>query len=154
MHQHTPKPPTPYQYLVLELYQVDTALGKVYRDGKEVGSTTKKYVTITVYTGMKSRLIRRTHIIWWKHHGVWPIQMIDHKDRQKHNDAIENLQYSTSSENNTNKDDRTRASGLPKGVYHDPKTNKEHPYKVVLGRVFKGRYATAQEAIQAKEQAQ
>lgn len=77
--------------------------------------------------------------------------MLDHKDRQKRNDCIENLRLATEVLNATNREQRS--GKLPKGVTF-MKKKKAKPYmaQVQVGGVHKnlGYYNTPEEASAAR----
>ncbi|SRR6266403_1448075 len=99
MSNPVPKAP-PEEYMVrIREYTVDTELGKVYNtSGVELGGRTNGYVHITAF----DRHWKRANIVWWKHTGEWPKQILDHKDRNKLNDSITNLELSTAKLNANN----------------------------------------------------
>lgn len=74
--------------------------------GRPIGyKDTEGYIYVRAFlTYTRVCTIRRTHLIWWKHNGIWPIQELDHGDRNKENDRIDNLKYASRSEQNLNRD--------------------------------------------------
>ena len=82
------------------------------------------YVILTLngYRGIK-----RSHVIWFGHYGIWPEHQVDHDDRVKNNDKVNNLKYITGSGNVRNAD-RTIARTFPPGVYYNKK-NKGYDVK-------------------------
>lgn len=78
-----------------------------YDDGKinsykyyNVGYLDGKYIKIDI----KKRAIKRSHIVWFLCKGEWPVSQLDHIDRNKHNDKIDNLREVDSFMQNQNKD--------------------------------------------------
>lgn len=63
-----------------------------------------------------------THVIWALHYGEWPEQLIDHKDRDRCNNRIDNLRLATNSQNGMNKRVPNSSCGL-RGV----SANKRSP---------------------------
>lgn len=153
---HKPKQPSPANLRVLERYDIDTIRGKVYSNGAEIGFAdgAAGYIRIGIgITKQATKHFKRSHIIWWKHYGEWPTQMLDHINRNKTDDAISNLRLSTAAQNGLNMNLPKKRSKLPLGVTLDAGTNKSRPYKVTLVRegirIYVGRYATVQEASEA-----
>lgn len=109
---------TPKEVLIEKYFIIKPKIGKIYRKkergigskyktGEEIkGSTTNQgYIYITL--GFKSTnympaSIPRSHLIWWKAKGKWPIGVIDHKNRIKNDDRISNLRDVSFSINNMN----------------------------------------------------
>lgn len=60
------------------------------------------------------RLYSATHLIWVYCYGDWPKYTIDHKNRIKSDNRLDNLRDITQSEQNLNK---TSSEALDKGVY-------------------------------------
>lgn len=91
MLYHTPKPPTTQDLVYLQSLVVDTVNGKVYnKAGKELGYTNPKNNRVSIKVP-KGRQYRRYHIVWWKFHGEWPEQELDHRNRIRYDDRIDNL---------------------------------------------------------------
>lgn len=79
--------------------------------GKIAGSLAEKgYVWISI-DGVK---YPRCRLVWFYHHGVWPPNEVDHRNRVKHDDRIENLRLATRMSNSYN---AIRKRKLPTGVY-------------------------------------
>lgn len=88
--------------------------GKVLRllkDGysiKELGTYSLKtgYYHIDIKLGRKEkgRRLKRSHIVWFINKGYWPEKELDHKDRNKTNDGIDNLREVTTQFNVINSD--------------------------------------------------
>lgn len=133
MTNHIPIEPSEEVYTKLRAMKIDTVNGIVYGvNGNPIGSIGHYgYVLINVWLrneGNKKivRLLKRSHIIYWAHHGYWPKQMIDHDNRIRHDDRIDNLKESTEHEQqqNTSRSDRD----LPPGVYPNGFKSKSNPY--------------------------
>lgn len=87
-----------------ELLVYDPALGtltwKVGRSrmkaGDVAGSITRKgYVSLSI----DSRQYMAHRIAWLLHYGEWPEKQIDHKNRIRHDNAINNLRLATNGQN-------------------------------------------------------
>lgn len=89
-----------------EVFDYDPELGRLFRPKKNGDKpkprralhTTKRH---TIFINGKVYLEHRA--IWLWHHGNWPINDIDHIDRNHRNNRIENLRDVTASENGQNK---------------------------------------------------
>lgn len=76
------------------------------------------------------KMYKAHRLAWLFVHGEWPEGEIDHKNRVKWDNRIENLRVATSSENKTNTF-RGQVSGFP-GVYLEKRSMKS-PYKTQIG---------------------
>lgn len=127
---HIPVQPHEVVFLVLETYDYDVITGRVFSNGKEIG-TLNDNGYIFIYGGPKRINVKRAHAIWWKHYGHWPTQLVDHEDQTKTNDSISNLRYLTHSKNKMNGPAYKKKSGLPKGVYFT-NGNGKNPYQASI----------------------
>lgn len=132
MSNHTPKEPSEYGYERLRRLTIDVMLGKVYKNGKEVGSVgIDGYYVISIQeTSTRQRLIKRSHVIFWAHHNRWPKSEVDHDDRNMLNDSISNLVESNRHLQGENRE--FKKTGLPTGVYPDPNRPRA-PYRAAIG---------------------
>lgn len=90
----------------------------------------------------------KAHIIAWAlYYGIWPVSLIDHKDRDKSNNRITNLREATKQQNCTNtKLYKNNRSGH-RGVAFDKKSGKWRAYIRVNKKIkHLGFYKTAEEA--------
>lgn len=109
MGGHTPKPPTVEQLThILKHWIIMPEKGIIWNKtfNRELGSaqanrTGKIYWIVPINTP-KFRLLKRSHLIWWKAKGRWPILELDHIDRNSTNDISTNLKEATPSENQQN----------------------------------------------------
>lgn len=83
------------------------------RCGKQAGTVQSDgYVAIKI--GGKRYYAHR--LAWFFVHGEWPSSQIDHRDRDRSNNAIENLRPATPSQNSANGSVRRHSIGQLKGV--------------------------------------
>lgn len=68
--------------------------------GSEVGWLTEKGYRRFTYKGVT---YTATHVIWFLETGEWPKDQIDHKDRQRDNNAFDNLVEADNYSNSLNK---------------------------------------------------
>lgn len=151
MNNHIPRKPSndELEYIKNNYYSDS---GKVYRfwdiQDKEVGYLKVKlgYLVVKIRFGGKTREIRLHHLIWFFETGKWPIDEIDHKDRDKLNNLFNNLRMANSTINSNNRD---KDSGLPPGVIITP--NGKYVARVVYNgiRIHIGTYVTIEDAFNA-----
>jgi len=89
----------------LAKYRVDLENGKIYNKQNDQETALKKhegYYVLSVLSQGKAIDIKRSHLVFWAGHGYLPDikSCIDHKDGNKMNDSISNLQNISVSENN------------------------------------------------------
>lgn len=104
------------------------------------------YSIVTI--GKKPYYMHR--LAWLMHYGEWPNGMIDHKDHNRHNNAIDNLRVANISQNNMHR--MVLGKPLPRGV-----RKLAGSYSVNV-RAFKknyliGHYETPEEAAHAYNKA-
>jgi hypothetical protein len=109
MSNHTPQEPSLLCLAyVLNNWVIEPIEGRIYqkKTGNELGYVGPEgyvYLGIRRYLPFKTnKLVRRTHLVWWSYHGEWPQQLIDHDDRVRTNDSIDNLNLSNLFLNRTN----------------------------------------------------
>jgi hypothetical protein len=79
--------------------------GTVWKNGKEIGSKPNAigYCTISVKTNKRSKTVGRYRLVWEAFNGRIPIGMeIDHINRVRNDDRLENLRCVTHKENMNN----------------------------------------------------
>lgn len=95
------------------------------------------------------------HLVWFMHKLEWPVQMIDHINRDKADNHIENLRYADHSLQSHNKDVNARNSSGITGVSFDERVPKT-PWLVRITNkgvmLVYGYYATKAEAVAVAEQ--
>jgi hypothetical protein len=95
--------------------------------------------------GDKSYRVHRLIFLW--HHGYLP-PLIDHKDRDRLNNRIENLREATTSQNNHNRTGQGSNTGY-KGIHW---SNTKQKYKVAITHnkkyYYLGLYNNLQEAVE------
>jgi len=92
------------------VYRVDDYIGSInshgYRQFKVNWDTRDSRITVSAH-----------HISWYLHKGVWPVFELDHIDKNKENNDIENLREVTYREQFVNTTNVTeKKSDLPTGV--------------------------------------
>lgn len=75
------------------------------------------------------------HLVWALHYGEWPTQDIDHEDRNRSNNVIENLRLANDSQNHANQKMSPLNTTGYKGVTRTP-YGKFHAYLQKNGKVY------------------
>lgn len=93
--------------------------------------------------GIDNVQYRAGRLAWFYVHGKWPVGVIDHKDRRKLNNAIDNLEDTTQRHNtcNTARQDRE----LPLGVH----TSHGGRFVALARNKYLGTFSTPEEASAA-----
>lgn len=106
MTYHIPKTPTKDELdYIDEYFDYNPLTGQLFRFKKklqlfrEVGALNNGYLV----TRVNGREIYNHHICWYLYHKKWPVLQIDHRDRCRSNNKIDNLFEVTGSEQNKNK---------------------------------------------------
>lgn len=88
-----------------------------------------------------------THLVWALYHGVWPAQLIDHRDGDKSNIKLNNLREATYQQNQFNK---VGYGMYPKGVVFKGDAPRKKPWAAVIRidgvKKTIGHYKTMEEA--------
>lgn len=127
-----------------KVYTKKSRPGSIYKVGDEVQGTRNKdgyiYIRAQSRAGGSHANVScpRSHLVWYAHHGKWPIGVIDHINRVRDDDRIENLRDVSCSQNSLNTG-RVRKNPPFVSVYKP--TGREHIVnygKFVYQRRFKG----------------
>lgn len=121
-----------------------TRAGSQYKVGEEIRGTNRNgYIDIRLqsarYNG-RGLIIPRSHLIWWKHTGSWPIGVIDHINRNRSDDRAINLRDINFSQNSFNSD-ASKKRLLPRYVTRYLPSGRQHLKhygKYVYQRNFRG----------------
>ncbi len=112
----------------------------------EIAGTTKKDGHIEIKH--KRRLYQATHIIWVLYYNKWPDYLIDHIDRNRSNNRIDNLREATLVQNSHNRTKYTSNTTGAKGV--SIKDGKFIAYiNVNRKRIYLGDFLSFSDAIMA-----
>lgn len=139
--------------LVRELFLYDPLTGKITRrikrgfrwlEGEEVGSVSESGYR---YVSVNSVLYLAHRIIWLYIHGYIPDCDIDHKNRNRDDNRLENLREASRGQNNINSGlQKNNTSGF-KGAYYDKRRNCWYAEIWVENKKkFLGRFSTASDA--------
>ncbi|MCZ2128603.1 MAG: HNH endonuclease [Anaerolineales bacterium] len=139
--------------LVRELFdydEVDGWLMRKFKNGKTrpCGHTPTCNGYGYVRIARKSYLTHR--IVWLWHHGTWPQNNIDHIDRDRMNNRIENLRVVNRSENQHNRGlSKNNTSGFPSVYWYKPREKYRVQIKVDNKKTHIGYFETFEEAYLA-----
>lgn len=124
------------------------ALSRRVKIGEEAGSVTGKYRRVKLY----GKYYAMHMLAWFYVHGIWPTNLIDHKDTDGLNNAIENLREADYTNNAGNKSIAVGKKHGFKGV-----SKNRHQFAARICKDGKNRYigyyATAEEAARAYDEA-
>jgi len=128
-----------------EGFLVWTAAANNQHIGKRAGYRKKDgYVYIDLFNNKKSVGAHRLIFLW--HHGYLP-PMLDHINRIKSDNRIENLREATPTQQNANKAINPRSATKHKGVAYEKSRNRYRARIKVQGKVKNiGRFKTPEEA--------
>lgn len=99
--------------------------------------------------------VRKHRLVWFYFHGEWPINQIDHIDRNKNNNRIENLRVVTDAENKMNmplyKNNKTGVCGV-----HWNKARQKWKAKItVASKIYiLGHFDDFEEAVDVRKHAE
>ncbi len=115
--------------------------------GKIITRKNKKgYISVGIWYNVNTVYFLGHLFAWYYTYDVLPKLQIDHKDRDKSNNKLENLRLVTNQENQFNRD--------CKGYFQRKDSGKWRAYLVLNGkRVFDKTYNTEDEAIRGREEA-
>ena len=121
--------------------------------GTIIGWKSQGYIQVQISAPERANYY--AHVLAWCHYyGYWPPDQLDHKDRDRSNNRIDNLRMASHSDNNCNKGRlRTNTSGAAGVSFH----RESGKWRVRINRggtkVFDGLFATREEAIAARRAA-
>lgn len=94
-----------------------------------------------------------SHLAWFHFYGIPPMGLLDHENRDKSDDRIENLREATHSQNSQNIGCRANSSTGLKGAsrFNSPRNAKKFRSTITVDgkRIHLGQFDTAQEAHEA-----
>lgn len=110
------------QERALSLLRYDPESGKVFwlsRNGKEAGHKTRGYLSVRI--DQQDYMLHR--VIWLMAYGYFPAGQLDHKDRDKANNRLDNLREATSAQQGQNQGVRVNNTSGHSGVSFDSERN-------------------------------
>lgn len=125
-----------------KVYCKRTRQGSQYKMGDEIKGTKRQgYIDIKLQVragNFTSLAAPRSHLVWWKYHGSWPVGVVDHINRIRDDDRISNLRDLSFSDNNAN---NGRSRKYPRYVTPYLPTGRSHLAhygKFVYQRTYRG----------------
>ncbi|QCQ98535.1 HNH endonuclease signature motif containing protein [Brevundimonas sp. SGAir0440] len=114
------------QSLLQEYLSYDEKTGvftwlKSNRKGKTAGNINNNGY---IHIGLCGQAYQAHRLAWFYVHGVWPKDEIDHKDRNRANNAIKNLREATRTQNAWNSEAQVNNKSGIKGVHQCKRTKK------------------------------
>ena len=111
-------------------YDVNTGVFNWIKNGKIAGYAKKDGY---IFIRLPNKLYRAHKLAWLYVYGEIPNMEVDHIDNNKHNNAIQNLRLSTSTQNKYNAKLRKDSSSKVKGL-HWHKKNKKWQIHIVANK--------------------
>lgn len=131
---------------LFDLFEYDLETGHLLRDGKPVG-TPHSLGYLKVKIQKKTYFVHR--LVFMYCHGRWPIRL-DHADRNRKNNRLENLRECSHETNNANRGImRSNSSGF-KGVHWSKSANR---WRSQVGYNLVGHFKDKKEAAAAYDKA-
>jgi HNH endonuclease len=125
--------------------------------GKIAGTFSKKngYWMVAMTFAGRVRLVKNHRIIFALVHGRWPVDQLDHENRDRGANQIGNLRESTQAENTQNTSLRSDNKSRVKGVHWDRDRGKWFAAIGVAGRHRAlGRFEHFKDAVKARREAE
>lgn len=152
---------------VEKLFRYDPNTGNIYwnaitrtKSGRKNGRVVPGAVAGSINTNgyikivFSGRSYYAHRLAWFLHTGKWPAAQIDHINRIKTDNRIENLREATPGQNSRNAPSRKSSLSGIRGVYLDRRNNRYVPYISQSGKLVRlGSYKTAEEASVIRERA-
>jgi hypothetical protein len=147
------------QAQALDLFRYDPATGYLYWRksnsnrspvGSRAGTINKGYIGIVV----NGKHYQAHRLIWFMHCGAWPEQ-IDHQDRVRHNNLLDNLRDVSNQGNARNLPVRKDNSSGVMGVCWSAAKSRWRAYIVISSRqIYLGKHVDWFEAVCARKAAE
>jgi hypothetical protein len=112
-------------------------------NGKKAGCVDSAGYTVVK---ISSKVYKAHRVIWFLCNGYWPEGWIDHIDRNKSNNKLENLREVTFSQSNANRDKSTK---LKVSKYKGVSKNRHYTWKATIQDKFLGCFPTEELAAEA-----
>ena len=123
------------------------------KDGQEAGYTSSQgYRRLTLSRNGKQRMFAMHRVVWYLWYGIWPTSEIDHRDRNKGNNCIQNLRLVSRPQNVRNQGLHCKNKSGFRGVHFRRDVGKWRAKAYNSGeQINLGYYSTPEEASAAVE---
>lgn len=121
----------------------------VLHNSRGRASTSSKYPSGYVCSNVRGRLVPYHHLVWFFHYGYWAKE-IDHINRVRDDNRIENLREVDRSLNNLNTKTRKDNTSGHKGVYFVEQANRWQACIVFRGRRKTANFKSKEAAIEQR----
>jgi hypothetical protein len=128
----------------------------VDRNGRAVKGAVAGYTNTIGYTviQMQGRKLHAHRLAWFYMTGEWPVNQIDHINRVRSDNWIENLRQATSHQNAQNTKDHSGNTSGHRGVTWHKKNKNWQAQMLVLGKyVYLGAFDRIEDAVEARKKA-
>ena len=125
------------------------ANGKLTRDGVVIDN--KPATNGYMYVSYRGKKYLQHRLVWLWHKGKWPSDQIDHIDRDKTNNSIENLRVVCQHENQVNRSAQSNSKSGVLGVSWSAFAKK---WAVYYRKQYIGRWSDLESAVAARQQAE
>lgn len=114
-----------------------------------VAGTGVRYKTISI----DSRQYLAHRLAWFYVYGYWPDEQVDHKNRNKHDNRIDNLRLATNMHNAWNRPAPANSTTGIKGVYWHKRGYWYAKITVGYRQIHLGQFKTKEQAAAARDEA-
>jgi hypothetical protein len=131
-----------------DFFVYDASTGNIYRDGAVATTAHSKGYLKVSFQGNKYLAHR---LAWFLHYGKWPESQLDHINRNKTDNRIENLREATGSQNLFNRAEQSNNKSGKSGVFWYERKKRWIAYIKKCGtRINLGSFERFEDALSAR----